>query len=82
MPKCKHEIKIKCNSNPERNIIYPRKCTRTLTCGHKCEGKCGGKCTFKNWKELVLKKNKSLACGHSMWVFCCDKDKGNSIVYK
>ncbi|XP_060863746.1 NFX1-type zinc finger-containing protein 1-like [Metopolophium dirhodum] len=79
--KCGHTSKIECQINPERNVICLRKCTRTMSCGHKCKYRCGNDCDPKKCKELISKEGK-LACGHSkMWVYCCDADKefdGNS----
>ncbi|XP_015379679.1 PREDICTED: NFX1-type zinc finger-containing protein 1-like [Diuraphis noxia] len=74
-PECGHKSKIECQINPERNVICSKKCTRTMSCGHKCKYRCGNDCDPKKCKELVLKEGK-LACGHSkMWVYCSDVDK-------
>ncbi|XP_008187018.2 NFX1-type zinc finger-containing protein 1 [Acyrthosiphon pisum] len=74
-PKCGHTSKIECQIKPERNVICLRKCTRTMSCGHKCKYRCGIDCDPKKCKELISKEGK-LTCGHSkMWVYCCDADK-------
>lgn len=70
-------MEIECKKDPDRKIVCAEKCTKTLSCGHKCKDICGNKCDSNNCKELVLKENKKLACGHNkLWVYCCDKNKG------
>ncbi|KAF0765131.1 NFX1-type zinc finger-containing protein 1-like, partial [Aphis craccivora] len=74
-PECGHTNKIECQTNPERNFICLKKCTRTMGCGHECRNRCRNECDPKKCKELIFKE-KTLACGHSkMWVYCCDADK-------
>lgn len=68
---------MKCKSIPERKHCS-KDCERILDCGHLCKNKCKDICTIKGCEEIVLQKNSQLACGHnSVWVLCCDKDKGN-----
>lgn len=78
LSKCGHEITFECKLNPDEVVCY-KKCTRTLSCGHKCKNICGIECNSDQNKcqIMVLKENLKLACGHSqMWVFCCDMNKG------
>lgn len=78
LPQCEYEIEFECELNPDEVVCYKR-CTRTLSCGHKCKNICGIKCdsTANKCKTLVLKEDIKLACGHSkIWVFCCDMNKG------
>jgi len=76
IPDCGHIITMKCKTIPER-ILCTKKCERILDCGHMCKKVCANECTTKDCEEIVLQKNSKLACGHnSVWVLCCDKDKG------
>uniref|UniRef100_A0A2S2NW97 NFX1-type zinc finger-containing protein 1 n=2 Tax=Schizaphis graminum TaxID=13262 RepID=A0A2S2NW97_SCHGA len=75
LQECGHTSKIECQINPERKVICLKKCTRTMSCGHKCKYRCGNECDPKKCKELIVKEGK-LACGHNkMLVYCCDADK-------
>jgi len=68
---------MKCKTLPERKLCT-EKCNRILDCGHLCKNLCAEECTTKDCEEIILQKNSKLACGHnSVWVLCCDKDKGN-----
>lgn len=80
LPDCGHEIKVKCKTAFEKRVFCTKKCAKTLTCGHKCMDLCRNECSSNNCKQLVMKDNKKLACGHSKFLtYCCDKDKGNQL---
>lgn len=81
IPVCGHSINLKCHTPPERKHCTEI-CERILDCGHKCNTLCAKPCDTNMCEELVLQSISKLACGHNeVWVLCCDRDKGNTIVH-
>jgi len=81
IPDCGHSITIRCKTIPQRKHCN-NKCDRILTCGHICKNECAKECIPEECEEIVVQKSSKLACGHNkVFVFCCDKDKGNIFNY-
>lgn len=69
-------VTMACKLLPEKKYCT-QICNLTLDCGHKCRNLCANDCTTKDCEEIV-QKNGKLACGHNtIYVLCCDNDKGN-----
>ena len=60
--RCGHTVLVDCykKSIAKHLVKCTQKCTRTLDCGHVCEGKCGDPCTTK----CSVKMKELLSCGH------------------
>ena len=62
---CKHMHAVKCNLSMDE-IKCQGPCSRTLPCGHRCVNKCSEPCGV----QCVVKKSKTLLCGHTVLVHC------------
>ena len=65
IPLCQHTVKLQCHQDPNKTPCT-RQCTKTLPCGHLCQGLCSQTCTSK----CLVRVTKTLPCGHIATVPC------------
>ncbi|XP_077993299.1 NFX1-type zinc finger-containing protein 1-like [Glandiceps talaboti] len=70
LPKCGHEQQMPCHNNP-MYADCKSKCTKLLSCGHRCKNKCGEPCmSTDQCQEVVIRSD--WLCGHKVKVKCSD----------
>jgi hypothetical protein len=66
IPLCKHEIRIKCSSDPSKAFCQ-KPCDKSLSCGHPCTQMCGKDCKSKLCTAIVEVYS---LCGHRVEIEC------------